>query len=181
MFCQPYEGDVPSVSRRLSTESEVSLSASMFGQPVDIDLNLISGESSLANMPGYPRRSVPAALAYIGEIERARPVFEEALAALHGELPMSERLQLGRALARALGTAPLAYAAAGLEQLQKKLDVVTDSFNTNSHVCLSVLDFMESLVLGYVSDELAVDATTRRILDDDEYLVRRRIHRDLAQ
>lgn len=65
MFCQPYDGTVPSVSRRLSTESEVSLSASMFGQPVDIDLNLVSGESPLTNMPGYPRRSVSGALAYI--------------------------------------------------------------------------------------------------------------------
>jgi hypothetical protein len=126
------------------------------------------------------RLHTAAALAYLGEIDRARPVFEETLTALQGELPMPERLQLTRALSRSLGAAPLAYATAGLEQLQKKLDVITDSFNTNSHVCLSVVDFMESLVLGYASEDLAVDPIARRILDDDEYLVRRRIHKDLA-
>src|SRR5262249_6423678 len=126
------------------------------------------------------RLHTAAALAFLGEIDRARPVFEEALTSLHGDLPMPERLQLTRALARALGASPLAYATAGLGQVQKKLEVVTDSFNTNSHVCLSVVDFMESLVLGYVSDDLAVDPVARRILDDDEYLVRRRIHKDLA-
>jgi tetratricopeptide (TPR) repeat protein len=127
------------------------------------------------------RLHTAAALAYIGEIDRARPVFEEALTVLQGDLPMPERLQLTRALARALGTAPLAYAVAGLDQIQKKLEVVTDSFNTNSHVCLSVVDFMESLVLGYASEDLAVDPIARRFLDDDEYLVRRRIHRDLTR
>ncbi len=127
------------------------------------------------------RLHTAGALAFLGETERARPVFDEALTALQGELPMLERLQLTRALSRALGAAPLAYAMSGLEQLQKKLDVVTDSFNTNSHVCLSVLDFMEALVLGYVSEDLAVDPIARRFLDDDEYLVRRRIHRDLSR
>jgi cellulose synthase operon protein C len=127
------------------------------------------------------RLHTAAGLAYLGEVERARPVFEEALAALQGELPMPERLQLTRALSRALGAAPVGYAIGGLDQVLKKLDVVTDSFNTNTHVCLSVLDFMEALVLGYASEDLAVDHLARRFLDDDEYLVRRRIHRDLSR
>ncbi len=127
------------------------------------------------------RLHTAAALAFLGEMERARPVFDEALTVLQGDLPISERLQLTRALARALGGAPLEYALAGLERLQKRFEVVTDNFNTNSHVCLSVVDFIEALVLGYVSDDLAVDPAARRFLDDDEYLVRRRIHRDLSR
>jgi hypothetical protein len=127
------------------------------------------------------RLHTAAALAYIGEERRARPVFEEALTVLRGELPMPERLVLTRALARALGAAPLSYAVAGLEQIQKRFDIITDSFNTNSHVCISVVDFMEALVLGYVTEDLAVDPIARRILDEDEYLVRRRIHRDLSR
>jgi len=127
------------------------------------------------------RLHTAAALAYLGEMDRARPVFEEALTVLAGELPMPARLQITRTLARALGAAPLEYALAGLDELPKRLDVVTDSFNTNSHVCLSVLDFMEALVLGYVSDDLAIDHVARRFLDEDEYLVRRRIHRDLSR
>jgi cellulose synthase operon protein C len=127
------------------------------------------------------RLHTAAALSYLGEVDRARPVFEEALTALSAERPLPERLQLTRALTRALGTAPINYAIAGLDALQKRLDVVTDSFNTNTHVCLSVVDYMESLVLGYASEDLAIDQVARRFLDEDEYLVRRRIHRDLSR
>lgn len=127
------------------------------------------------------RLHTAAALAFLGDVERARPVFDEALVRLGGDLLNPERLKLTRALARALGAAPIGYAIAGLDQLQKKLELVTDSYNTNTHVCLSVVDFMESLVLGYVSDDLTVDHTARRFLDEDEYLVRRRIHTDLTE
>ncbi len=126
------------------------------------------------------RLHTASALAFLDEMAGARPVFEEALTALSRDLAMPERLQLTRAVARALGTAPLEYAVAGLDQLQAKLELVTDSFNTNTHVCLSVLDFMEALVLGYASDDLALGQQARKWLDEDEYLIRRRIHRDLS-
>ena len=127
------------------------------------------------------RLHTASALAFLGETERALPVYEEALTVLGGDLPMPERLHLGRALTRALGTAPFEFATAGLDRILKRLDIVTDSFNTNTHVCLSVVDFVEALVLGYASEDLAVDHTARRFLDEDEYLVRRRIHRDLSR
>jgi cellulose synthase operon protein C len=125
------------------------------------------------------RLHTAAALAFFGDLERARPVFEQALAAADGALPTAERLVLTRALASALGAAPVPYAVAGLDAVQKKLDTVTDNFNTNTHVCVSVVDFMESLVLGYASEELVLDPVAKRLIDEDEYLVRRRIHRDL--
>jgi delta-aminolevulinic acid dehydratase/porphobilinogen synthase len=71
MYCQKYKiaanaGRPPlAVSRRLSDESEVELKPTQFGQPVDIELALEHGERALPNMPGYPRRSVDAALGYI--------------------------------------------------------------------------------------------------------------------
>lgn len=127
------------------------------------------------------RLHAAAGLSYLGELERTKGVFEEALAALAGDMPTPERLSLTRATARSLGAAPIAYAVAGLDALQNKLTIVTDSFNTNTHVCLSVVDFMEALVLGYASEDLAIGQSARRWLDDDEYLVRRRIHRDLSR
>ena len=127
------------------------------------------------------RLHTASALAFLGETDRAIPVYEEALSALGGDLPMPSLLQLGRALTRALGTAPFAFAIAGLDRIQQRLDIVTDSFNTNTHVCLSVVDFVESIVLGYASEDLVVDHAARRFLDEDEYLVRRRIHRDLSR
>jgi len=35
-------------------------------------------------------------------------------------------------------------------------------------------------VLGHVGDDLTLNETTRRFLDEDEYLVRRRVHRDVG-
>jgi hypothetical protein len=125
------------------------------------------------------RLHTAAALSFLGRTDAARPVFEEALGVLRTELPMGERLQLGRALSRALATAPIEYALAGMAELEKGIIYVTDSFNTNTHVCLSVLDFMEALVLGYANEDLSIDPAIRRHLDDDEYLVRRRLHQDL--
>jgi hypothetical protein len=66
MYRQSYNSTALAVSRRLSTDSEVELRADQFGQPVDIELALCEGERALPNMPGYPRRSVAAAVEYIG-------------------------------------------------------------------------------------------------------------------
>ncbi len=121
-----------------------------------------------------------AGLAHLGRFDRARPLLEEALGVLGAAgMPMSERLELTRGLARALGQAPEAFAVAALGKLAQGLAGITDSFNTNSHFCLSVVSFMESLVLGYASEDLALGEQGRQWLDEDEYLIRRRIHREL--
>ncbi len=137
-----------------------------------------TGSSTPARVARLHAASV---LAYLGHFDRAKVVFEEALGVLGGDLPVPDRLELTRALTRALGRAPEQYAVAALDKLAGKLAVVTDSFNTNSHVCLSVVSFMESLVLGYASEDLTIGDAGRRWLDDDEYLIRRRIHRDMSE
>jgi hypothetical protein len=112
--------------------------------------------------------------------EPARAAIDEALAALGGELMMADRLQIARGVARAVAHAPEDLALATLARLADGLRLVTDSFNTNSHFCLSLIAFMESLVLGYAAEDLALGDVGRQWLDDDEVLVRRRVHRDLA-
>ena len=52
---------------------------------------------------------------------------------------------------------------------------------TSSHFSLSQFDVVEALVLSLVSDDASLDAETRRWLDEDEFLVRRRIHNDMRQ
>jgi hypothetical protein len=121
-----------------------------------------------------------ASLAYLGHFDEARPAYEEALEFLAGDVPISARLELTRAFARAVSQTPLEYALASLDRLAEKLSVITDSFNTNSHVCLSVVAFMESLVLGHASEDLTIGEVGRQWLDDDEYLIRRRVHRDMG-
>jgi hypothetical protein len=43
-----------------------------------------------------------------------------------------------------------------------------------------VLHFVESLVLGITSDDLALGEAGRRFVEDDEHLIRRRLFRDLG-
>ncbi len=128
------------------------------------------------------RLHLAAGLADVGRMDRAEPIFVEGKQALAGtSLLLVDRLEITRALATALGHAPQAVATAEIAALAKQLPQISDSFNTNSHFCLSVIQFMESLVLGLASEQLVLGQLGRRWLDEDEYLVRRRIHRDLAQ
>ena len=93
---------------------------------------------------------------------------------------MPQRLRLTRAAARALGHAPTEIALPGLLKLSAQLPWLTDNFNTNSHFCLSLVEFADALVLGHVGDDLTLNEVTRRFLEEDEYLVRRRVHRDVG-
>jgi hypothetical protein len=80
----------------------------------------------------------------------------------------------------ALSHASTEVALPGLLRLAQQLPWITDSLSTNSHFCSSLVDFADSLVIGHVGDDLTLNETTRRILDEDEYLVRRRVHRDIG-
>src|SRR6185503_7904301 len=99
--------------------------------------------------------------------------------ALGANLLLATRLELTRALALAYAQAPLRNALGGIAELADQLRDITDSLGTNSHYCLSVLHFVESLVLGITSDDLALSDAARRFVEDDEHLIRRRVHRDL--
>lgn len=146
---------------------------------LDAVSSLVAGESPKA-LAGH--LNVAAGLAYLGQVERAAPEFERAQKALRAQdLAMPDRLALTRACAGALSQAPQELAAKGIMQLAEQLPFITDSFNTNSHFCLSVVHFMESLVLGLASEDLALGEFGRRWLDEEEYLVRRRIQRDHAE
>ncbi|HEY6037288.1 MAG TPA: hypothetical protein VIV58_23570, partial [Kofleriaceae bacterium] len=119
-------------------------------------------------------------LAFLGETARALPIYEQARAALTESMVLPVRLDLTRALALAYAQAPLQQALGGLADLANQLRDVSDAYGTNTHYCLSVLAFVESLVLGITSDDLALGEVGRRFVEDDEHLIRRRLHRDLG-
>jgi len=126
------------------------------------------------------RLQLAAGLADLGRSEQARAMLQEGTKALKDKaLLLVDRLELTRAMASAASHLPMEQAIAELQQLTAQLPQISDSFNTNSHFCLSVIQFIESLVLGYASEQLVLGQLGRRWLDEDEYLVRRRIHRDL--
>ncbi|HEY0988348.1 MAG TPA: hypothetical protein VGD80_14895, partial [Kofleriaceae bacterium] len=103
-----------------------------------------------------------------------------AHAVLDANLLLAARLDVTRALALAYAQAPIGNALGGIARLAGGLAGITDNLGTNSHYCLSVLHFIESLVLGITSDDLALGEIGRRFVEDDEHLIRRRLHRDLG-
>jgi tetratricopeptide (TPR) repeat protein len=140
----------------------------------------------------HGRLALAAGLAFLGNATRALLIFQQARSALNedfsalsdarrdGPRPgLTRPLELTRALALAYAQAPLGTALAGIAELAGHLREITDGFGTNSHYCLSVLHFVESLVLGITSDDLVLGEAGRRFVEDDEHLIRRRLHRDL--
>ncbi len=128
------------------------------------------------------RLGLAAGFAYLGQTRQAQAVLDEAFARLAREsesLLMPDRLRLTRAAAQALGHSSLEVALPGLLRLAQQLVFITDGYSTRDLFCLSVVEFADALVLGHVGEDLALSETTRRFLEEDEFLVRSRIQRDV--
>lgn len=90
-----------------------------------------------------------------------------------------ERTATAIAYAAAVGRAPPRIALARLEELFLRLGGVTTHGATNRYFTLKPLELIDAVVLAVVSDDFALGPGVRGWLDDDEYLIRRRITRDL--
>ena len=66
-----------------------------------------------------------------------------------------------------------------VEEVFQQLHGVRDSQLTKTHYSLAQLRLIEAAVLAVVNDDFTLAPAARRWLDDDEYLVRRRIHADV--
>jgi hypothetical protein len=123
---------------------------------------------------------VAAGWFYFGLDSRARHILDEVRELLlEGDLEPWKQTPLACAYAQTLGQAPVELALQRLSELLRKVQRVSDCYTTNSHYSLSRLRLVEAVVLALVSDDFTVDKAGRRWLDEDEYLVRRRIHRDV--
>ena len=119
---------------------------------------------------------------YFGQEQRARPLLDTARDLLHsGQLVPVEQASLACAYVTTLGQAPIELALARVMELFRKLEGVHDTFTTSTHFSLSRLDVVEAMLLALVSDDFTIGPEAKRLLDDDEYLVRRRIHRDVRR
>ncbi len=89
------------------------------------------------------------------------------------------RTRLACTFAATLGQAPVETAKKGLEELFDRLDTLLNLRTMSSFYNQLQLRVVETAVLAVVSDDFTQGTQARRWLDDDEFLVRRRIHNDV--
>jgi hypothetical protein len=124
---------------------------------------------------------VAAGWYYFGQNDRAKPIVDQVRHRLFQGDPLApkEQADLACAYIAALGQAPVEVALQRLEELFHRLARIPDSFTTATHYSRLRLDVVEAMVLAVVNDDFALDTAGRQWLDNDEFLVRRRIHRDV--
>lgn len=81
--------------------------------------------------------------------------------------------------AATLGHAPLELVQKRMVELFTRLESVATSWHTTPGYCALQLRLAESAVLAIVSDDFTQGSQMRRWLDEDEFLMRKRIHEDL--
>ena len=100
---------------------------------------------------------------------------------LTGDADLRNRTELAIAYAEALGFAPPRIAHGRLEEIFQRLGRVEVKSSTNRYFTLKPLQLIDTIVRSVVTDEFTLGPAVRGWLDDDEFLIRGRIHRDLAQ
>ena len=75
---------------------------------------------------------------------------------------------------------PSSWPRQRFEELFNRLEGIRDPWTTSHHYLLSQLLIVEAVVQAVVSDDFTLGPGVRRWLDEEEYLVRRRIHRDVG-
>ncbi len=83
------------------------------------------------------------------------------------------------AYARAVGQAQVAVTQKRLEEIFKDMKGFRDGFSSNSHFSVWQIELLEAVVLAIAGDDNTMGTQARRWLDEDEFLVRRRIHNDV--
>lgn len=90
---------------------------------------------------------------------------------------------IARAYVSACGQGPVDVGLPRIVELFAKMDpnCVKNAFSTSEFYSRLHLSLVEEVVLALVSDEYALGPGGRRWLDDDEYLVRKRVHADVKR
>lgn len=120
-----------------------------------------------------------------GLTDQANPILDEArseLLSAPGGKPMpQDHTKLAAAYITAVGQGPAESGLQRIAELFRKIDPnkITNSFTTAPFYSRLHLNVVEAVVLAVVSDDFALGTAGRRWLEDDEYLVRRRIHADM--
>ncbi|MDY3559598.1 hypothetical protein R5W23_000592 [Gemmata sp. JC673] len=124
---------------------------------------------------------------HFGRQDRANPILElareELLGATAVSLQPKDYTELARAYVTALGQGPAEVAVVRMIELFKKMSPakITNTWTTAQYYSRFHLNLVEDVIRSVVNDDAALGPSGRRWLDDDEYLVRRRIHADMKK
>jgi hypothetical protein len=121
-----------------------------------------------------------------GLLEQATPILETARQEVLGgtaKMSVQKFTNVCRTYVAAVGQGPADAGMPRLAELFQKLDPakVTNTFTTAPYYSRLHLNLIEEVVLAIVSDDFALGQSGKRWLDEDEHLVRRRIHRDMKE
>jgi hypothetical protein len=98
-----------------------------------------------------------------------------------GDIGVQKQSQLAVSYLRAVGQAPLPVAIERLHEFFEQTSGLRDPSLVKDHYSLKQLDVVEALILTMTSETFTMDRAARAWLDDEEFLIRRRIHRDVRQ
>jgi hypothetical protein len=118
----------------------------------------------------------------VGDEDAGLRVLDRARARLFlaGPTDDRDRTALAIAYAEALGSAPPQIVPGRLAEIFQQLDRITVRGSTNAYYTLKPLELIDTVVRSVVTEDFALGPAVRGWLDDDEFLIRRRVHRDMA-
>ena len=132
----------------------------------------------------YPPSRLGLAIGWfaVGDEDAGGRILNEARDRLYlgGRGDDRDRTQLAIAYAAALGFAPPGIAPGRLWEIFQRLDRLAVTGSTNRYFTLKPLELIDTVVRSVVTEDFALGPAVRGWLDDDEFLIRRRIHRDMA-
>jgi len=93
------------------------------------------------------------------------------------------RVQLAASYAACLGSAPAPIALPCLDELFDRMPVGSGfyPFVQGDLIPFGQLRILESVVASLAAEDFSLDSGVRRLLDEDEHLIRRRIHADVRE
>jgi hypothetical protein len=119
--------------------------------------------------------------------DRAEPILNEARNELLNpqavKLQSKDYTELARAYVSTLGQGPSETGMARITELFRRMDdkKINNTWTTAQYYSRFHLNLVEDVIRAIVSDDFALGPGGRKWLDDDEYIVRRRIHADMKR
>lgn len=172
--------------RKLGLRDEVSTLLNVLGSRLLGGKSIAEVKADSANWPESLRALLLLSSGWLnhGQVERALPILDEARAYLFGangtqsNISVLEHWNVACTYVTVLGQAPIQLALQRIVEVLHKIPAYPNGRTSAPFYAELHVKLVESVVLAVVSEDFALGPSARRWLDEDEYLIRRRIHAD---